>query len=133
MEGIKHKMKVHFISLGCKTNQYESNAMAQSFIKKSYEIVDEKEKAYIYVINTCSVTNIAERKSRQFLRRAKAINPDAIVIASGCYVQVAKEEISKIKEVDLVLGINEKNKIVEIVEDYLKNSHISKNQDINKR
>ncbi len=133
MEGIKHKMKVHFISLGCKTNQYESNAMEQSFIKKSYEIVDEKEKADIYVINTCSVTNIAERKSRQFLRRAKAINPDAIVIASGCYVQVAKEEISKIKEVDLVLGINEKNKIVEIVEDYLKNSHISKNQDINKK
>ncbi len=125
MEGIKQEMKVHFISLGCKTNQYESNAMEQSFIKKGYEIVDEKEKADIYVINTCSVTNIAERKSRQFLRRAKAINPDAIVIASGCYAQVAKEEISKIKEVDLVLGINEKNKIVEIIEDYLKSSYAS--------
>lgn len=113
-------MKVHFISLGCKTNQYETNAMEQSFIKKGYEIVDE-EKADIYIINTCSVTNIAERKSRQMLRKAKSMNPDAIIVASGCYAQVAKEEISKIKEVDLILGINEKNNIVEIVENYIKN------------
>ena len=62
-------MKVHFISLGCKTNQYETNAMEQSFINKGYEIAQEKEKADIYIINTCSVTNIAERKSRQMLRR----------------------------------------------------------------
>ena len=113
-------MKVHFISLGCKTNQYETNAMEQSFIKKGYEIVDE-EKADIYIINTCSVTNIAERKSRQMLRKAKSMNPDAIIVASGCYAQVAKEEISKIKEVDLILGINEKNNIVEIIENYIKN------------
>ncbi len=113
-------MKVHFISLGCKTNQYETNAMEQGFIKKGYEIVDE-EKADIYIINTCSVTNIAERKSRQMLRKAKSMNPDAIIVASGCYAQVAKEEISKIKEVDLILGINEKNNIVEIIENYIKN------------
>ena len=113
-------MKVHFISLGCKTNQYETNAMEQSFIKKGYEIVDE-EKADIYIINTCSVTNIAERKSRQMLRKAKSMNPDAIIVASGCYAQVAKDEISKIKEVDLILGINEKNNIVEIIENYIKN------------
>ena len=113
-------MKVHFISLGCKTNQYETNAMEQSFIKKGYEIVDE-EKADIYIINTCSVTNIAERKSRQMLRKAKSLNPDAIIVASGCYAQVAKDEISKIKEVDLILGINEKNNIVEIIENYIKN------------
>ena len=115
-------MKVHFISLGCKTNQYETNAMEQSFINNGYELVPKNEKADIYVVNTCSVTNIAERKSRQMLRRAKEINPDAIIIASGCYAQVAKEEILKIKEVDLIIGINEKNNIVEIVENYLKNS-----------
>ncbi len=119
-------MKVHFISLGCKTNQYETNAMEQSFINNGYELVPKNEKADIYVINTCSVTNIAERKSRQMLRRAKEINPDAITIASGCYAQVAKEEISKIKEVDLIIGVNEKNNIVEIVENYLKNSNKEK-------
>ena len=112
-------MKVHFISLGCKTNQYETNAMEQSFINKGYEIAKD-EKADIYIVNTCSVTNIAERKSRQMLRRAKALNPDAIVVASGCYAQVAKDDISKIKEVDLILGINEKNNIVELIEKYIK-------------
>ncbi len=120
------KMKVHFISLGCKTNQYETNAMEQSFIKKGYELVPKEEKADIFIINTCSVTNIAERKSRQMLRRAKELNPDAIVVASGCYAQVAKEEIAKIKEVDLILGINEKNNIVEIVEDYIKENKPAK-------
>ncbi len=120
MEG-KYKVKVHFISLGCKTNQYESNAMEQSFIKKGYEIIDEG-KADIYIINTCSVTNIAERKSRQMIRRSKVINPDAIIVASGCYAQVAKDEISKIKDVDLIIGTNEKNEIVEIIEEYIKNN-----------
>lgn len=121
-------MKVHFISLGCKTNQYETNAMEQSFIKKGYEIVSKEEKADIYIVNTCSVTNIAERKSRQMLRRAKQLNPDAIIVASGCYAQVAKKEIEKIKEVDLILGINEKNNIVEIIEDYIKNANKEKNK-----
>ena len=116
-------MKVHFISLGCKTNQYETNAMEQSFINKGYEIVSKEEKADIYIINTCSVTNIAERKSRQMLRRAKQLNPDAIIVASGCYAQVAKDEIQKIKEVDLILGINEKNNIAEIIENYIKNKN----------
>ena len=114
-------MKVHFISLGCKTNQYETNAMEQSFINKGYEIVKEG-KADIYIVNTCSVTNIAERKSRQMLRRAKNFNQNAIIVALGCYAQVAKDEISKMKEVDLILGINEKNNIVEIIEDYIKNN-----------
>ena len=118
-------MKVHFISLGCKTNQYETNAMEQSFIKKGYEVVKD-EKADIYIINTCSVTNIAERKSRQMLRRAKNLNPDAVVVASGCYAQVAKKEISNIEEVDLIVGINEKNNIVQIIEDYIKNKEKKK-------
>ena len=121
-------MKVHFISLGCKTNQYETNSMEQSFIKKGYEIVSKDEKADIYIVNTCSVTNIAERKSRQMLRRAKESNPDAIIVASGCYAQVAKEEIAKIKEVDLIVGVTEKNSIVEILEDYLKQMNLKKQQ-----
>ncbi len=111
-------MKIHFFTLGCKTNQYETNAMEQNFIKNGYNTTDEI--ADIYVVNTCSVTNIAERKSRQMLRRAKELNPKAVVVACGCYAQVAKKEIEKIPEIDLILGINEKNNIVEIVEEYLK-------------
>ena len=124
-------MKVHVISLGCKTNQYESNAMQQSFIEKGYEIVKE-EKADIYIINTCSVTNIAERKSRQMLRRAKELNKDSIVVASGCYAQVAKDEILKIKEVDLVVGNNEKKDLVNIIEDYINNKNNNKSKNLNK-
>ena len=111
-------MKVRFVTLGCKTNQYETNAMEQRFIEKGYEITDEV--ADIYVINTCSVTNVAERKSRQALRRFKEKNPKAIIVATGCYVQIAKEEIEKIPEVDIVIGINEKNDIVELVEKNIK-------------
>lgn len=75
---------------GCKVNQYETNAMEQQFIKEGYKIVGNSEKADIYVINTCTVTNMAERKSRQMLRRAKEIHKDAILIVCGCYAQVRK-------------------------------------------
>ena len=112
-------MKVKFITLGCKTNQYESNAMGEKFISKGYEITDDV--ADIYVINTCAVTNVAERKSRQMIRRAKDNNPNAIVVACGCYVQVSKEEAENMPEVDLVLGVNEKQNIVELVEEFIKN------------
>ena len=95
--------------------------MMQHFVEKNYEIVDFEEIADIYVINTCTVTNIADRKSRQMLRRVKQVNPQAILIACGCYAQVAKEELEKIPEIDLILGTNEKNKIVEMVEDFAKN------------
>ena len=111
--------KVAFITLGCKVNQYETNAMVQKFIKNGYEIVESNEKADIYVINTCTVTNMSDRKSRQMLRRAKELNKDAIVVACGCYVQVAKEEAEKIEEIDLLLGNNEKNKIVENIQNYI--------------
>lgn len=115
-------MKVKFVTLGCKTNKYESNAMEQSFIKHGYEISSEKEDTSdIYIVNTCSVTNVAERKSRQMLRKVKSKNPNAIVVACGCYAQVAKQEIEEIPEVNLILGVNEKNNIVEIVEEYIKN------------
>ncbi len=111
--------KVAFITLGCKVNQYETNAMIQQFLQKDYEIVEATEKADIYVVNTCTVTNMSDRKSRQMLRRVKELNHKAIVVACGCYVQVAKEEVEKIEEIDLLLGNNEKKKMVEIVEKYI--------------
>lgn len=111
--------KVAFITLGCKVNQYETNAMTQQFLQKDYEIVEHTEKADIYIVNTCTVTNMSDRKSRQMLRRVKELNHGAIVVACGCYVQVAREEIEKIEEIDLVLGNNEKKEIVEIIEKYI--------------
>lgn len=93
--------------------------MEQQFIKNNYEIVENTQKADIYVINTCTVTNIAERKSRQMLRRVKEINPSAVLVVCGCYAQVAKNELEQIPEIDIILGINEKNEIVQIVENYM--------------
>lgn len=113
------KKTVSFYTLGCKVNQYETNAMEQQFIKNNYEIVENTQKADIYVINTCTVTNMAERKSRQMLRRVKEINPSAVLVVCGCYAQVAKNELEQIPEIDIILGINEKNEIVQIVEKYM--------------
>ena len=110
--------KVAFITLGCKVNQYETNAMAQEFLRKGYEVVEHTDFADIYVINTCTVTNMSDRKSRQMLRRVKELNKDAIIVACGCYAQVAKSELEKIEEVDLILGNNEKKNIVEFVEEF---------------
>ena len=109
--------KVAFITLGCKVNQYETNAMIQKFIEKGYDIVDYTNKADIYIVNTCTVTNMSDRKSRQMLRRVKEINPHAIVAACGCYAQVAKERLEKLPEIDLILGNNEKKEIVKYVEE----------------
>ena len=103
---------VAFITLGCKVNQYETNAMSQKLIEEGYKIVEHTQKADIYIINTCTVTNMSDRKSRQMIRRAKEINPEATIIAVGCYVQVAKKEIENIKEIDLALGNEEKVDIV---------------------
>lgn len=120
-------MKVAFCTLGCKVNQYETNGMMQKFMDKGYEIVDFDEKADIYIINTCTVTNMSDRKSRQMLRQAKKINKDALVVACGCYAQVAEDEVKAIKEIDLVLGTNEKKDIVSYLEDYLDNKKIDGN------
>ncbi len=113
--------KVSFVTLGCKVNQYETNGMAQEFKKAGYEIVEHHEKADIYIINTCTVTNMSDRKSRQMLRRMKEQNKDAIIVAVGCYAQVAKKELEQMNEIDLVLGNNEKVEIVEFIEEYIKN------------
>lgn len=108
---------VAFCTLGCKVNQYETNAMIEQFIKKKYTIKEFNEEADIYIINTCTVTNMADRKSRQMLRRAKELNPNSIIVACGCYAQVAKEELTKIPEIDLIYGTNEKNKIADLIEE----------------
>ena len=115
--------KVAFITLGCKVNQYETNAMIQKFIEQGYNIVEHTKKADIYIINTCTVTNMSDRKSRQMLRRVKDLNPHAIVVACGCYAQVAKEELKKIEEIDLILGNNEKKEIVKYIEKYIDEKH----------
>ena len=110
---------VSFYTLGCKVNQYETNAMAQKFANNGYKIVHEGENADIAIVNTCTVTNMSDRKSRQLLRRIKHLNPNTIVVAVGCYVQVAKDKVEKIPEIDLVLGNNEKQDIVKYVEKYI--------------
>ena len=112
--------KVAFLTLGCKTNQYETNGMMQRFKNAGYEICEIEDIPDIYVVNTCTVTNIADRKSRQLLRRVK--NNNTIVVACGCYAQIAKEKLEEIPEIDIVLGNKEKKDIVEYVEKYLKNS-----------
>ena len=113
--------KVALYTLGCKVNQYETNGMIQKFIEHGYQIVEFNEIADIYIVNTCTVTNISDRKSRQMLRRAKEMNENALIVAVGCYVQVAKKEIEKMPEIDLCLGTNEKKNVVECVEEYLQN------------
>ena len=115
----KCKKTIAFYTLGCKVNQYETSAMVQKFIDKSYEITEFEDRADIYIVNTCSVTAMSEKKSRQIIRRAKKINKDAVLAVVGCYAQVAKEELEKIPEIDLILGTNEKNRIVEYVEEYI--------------
>ena len=112
--------KVAFCTLGCKVNQYETNAMEEAFIKSNYEIVNFEENADIYVINTCTVTNMSDKKSRQMIRKSKQLNPNSIVVAVGCYAQVAKEKLEQIEELDLILGNNEKKDIVKYIEKYQK-------------
>ncbi len=109
---------MHFVHYGCKVNQYETNAMEQKFIQAGYKIVKFNEKADIYVINTCTVTNMSDKKSRQMIRKAKQLNKDAIVVAVGCYVQTAKEKLENIEELDLILGNTEKKDIVKYVEEH---------------
>ena len=107
-------------NLGCKVNSYETEAMQQLLEEAGYEIVPFHEKADVYIINTCSVTNIADRKSRQMLHRAKKQNPDAVVVAAGCYVQAAAEELKADLAVDVIIGNNKKQDLLPILEEYFK-------------
>lgn len=108
--------KAAFHTLGCKVNQYETEAMERLFEESGYEVVDENELADIYVINTCTVTNLSDRKSRQFIRKVKKVNDEAIVAVVGCYSQVAPDEVEEIEGVDVVIGTSDRNRIVELCE-----------------
>lgn len=114
------KKKVALHNLGCKVNAYEVEAMQQLLEKAGYETVPFEEGADVYVINTCTVTNIADRKSRQMLHKARKMNPDAIVVATGCYAQADTEKLKEDVAVDLILGNNQKTQIVEALEEYEK-------------
>jgi threonylcarbamoyladenosine tRNA methylthiotransferase MtaB len=107
---------VAICTLGCKVNQYESAALAQSFKEKGYRIVDFKDLADIYIVNTCTVTHLGDRKSRQLIRRAARANPGALIVVTGCYAQIAPDEVGRIPGVDLVVGTRGRSKLVELVE-----------------
>lgn len=125
------KKRVSFITLGCKVNQYETNAMMQKFQENGYEIVEIDNVSDICVVNTCTVTNMSDRKSRQALRKVKDKNKDAIIVATGCYAQSSKEELEKMTEIDVVLGNEEKRDIVKYVEKYFEqNQKLISVQDI---
>lgn len=110
--------RVAFTTLGCKVNMYDTEAMRELFLDRGYTEVDFDSEADIYLINTCSVTNFGDKKSRQVIRRAKKLNPNAIVIASGCYAQTAPEAVAAVEGVNIVTGIKDRANIVDIVEGY---------------
>ena len=132
MNCAKMSKKVAFHTLGCKVNTYETDAMEQMLLSHGYEIVSFENQADIYIINTCSVTNMADRKSRQMLHKAKKKNPNAVVVAAGCYVQAAPKEVLADAGVDLVIGNNRKQDLVQILEDYFKEHREEAVIDINK-
>ncbi|MCI8490123.1 MAG: tRNA (N(6)-L-threonylcarbamoyladenosine(37)-C(2))-methylthiotransferase MtaB [Lachnospiraceae bacterium] len=120
MRNLEGRKKAALHNLGCKANAYETEAMQQMLEQAGYEIVDFAEKADVYVINTCSVTNMADRKSRQMLHRAKKQNPKSIVVAAGCYVQTKAEEVKLDASVDILIGNNKKQELITALEAYEK-------------
>ena len=107
-----------FHTLGCKVNAYETEAMEQLLEQAGYEIVPFKEGADAYIINTCSVTNVADKKSRQMIHRARKLNPDAVVVAVGCYVQAAGEELRADGTIDLIIGNNKKKDLAVLLDQF---------------
>ena len=112
----RENRKAAFHTLGCKVNQYETEAMKKIFRERGYEIVGEQEFADVYVINTCTVTAVADRKSRQYIRRMKKVNPDSIVAVTGCYAQINPREVEEIDGVDIIAGTGEKHKIPDYID-----------------
>ncbi len=112
--------KAALMTLGCKVNQYETEAMEELLCAAGYDIVDFRERADVYIINTCSVTNMADRKSRQMINRARKMNPEAVVVAAGCYVQASREDLDRQGIADILIGNNRKKDIVRILEDYFR-------------
>ena len=105
-------------NLGCKVNAYETEGMRKILEQAGYEIVPFEEQADVYVVNTCSVTNIADRKSRQMLHRAKKKNPDSVVVAAGCYVQTSKGQAQEDPAIDILIGNNKKHQLADLLEQF---------------
>lgn len=124
--------KAAFYTLGCKVNQYESEAMSELLQNDGYEIVDFEDFADVYIINTCTVTGMSDRKSRQIIRRAKKKNPDSVVVVAGCYSQVSPDEVSKIDGVNLILGTKNRNQIARFLKDITNSNQCSYVCDISK-
>jgi threonylcarbamoyladenosine tRNA methylthiotransferase MtaB len=116
------KLKVAFYTLGCKVNQYETNALQAIFEKNDFEVVNFDEYSDVYIVNTCTVTGMSDKKSRQILRRAKRLNPNSILCAIGCYAQTDSNELDSISDVDLIIGNREKKDVFKIVSDRIKNN-----------
>lgn len=114
---MNNPLRVSFYTLGCKVNQYETEAMREKFQKAGYDVEGDDAPADIYIINTCTVTNLADRKSRQFIRRAKRENPEAMIAVTGCYAQIDPEKVAEIPGVDIIAGTNEKQDIIKYVEE----------------
>lgn len=104
-------MKVAFHTLGCKVNQYETEALREKFVERGFVVVPEDTFSDVYVINTCSVTNLADRKSRQYIRKMKKVNPDSVIAVTGCYAQLKPQEVSEIEGVNIICGTNEKHNL----------------------
>jgi len=121
----KGRLRFAIHTLGCKVNSYESDRMAGCLIDAGFEPVDFEDKADIYIVNTCSVTNIADRKSRQILHRAKKMNPDAVIVAAGCYVQSREQDEILSDGVDVLIGNEDKERIAGILTEYFKNIRLS--------
>ncbi|WP_457622370.1 tRNA (N(6)-L-threonylcarbamoyladenosine(37)-C(2))-methylthiotransferase MtaB [Persephonella sp.] len=113
------KLKVAFSTLGCRMNQFETSAIEEKFEREGYTLTDFRDKADIYVINTCTVTNDADRTSRKTIRQAKRRNPDAVVVVTGCYAQVSPDKLAQMEEIDLVIGNSHKDAVFEIVETFI--------------
>ncbi|MDR2939391.1 MAG: tRNA (N(6)-L-threonylcarbamoyladenosine(37)-C(2))-methylthiotransferase MtaB, partial [Clostridiales bacterium] len=119
-------MRLATLTLGCKVNSYDTEAMQEIFLNNNYELVDFDSPSDVYLINTCTVTNLGDKKSRQMIRRAKKNNPGSIVIVTGCYAQVSPGEISKIEGVNLIIGAKDRNRIFELVNEYINNNKDNK-------
>ena len=126
--------KVAFHTLGCKVNQHDSAIMAALFQDAGYEVVDFNDLADVYVVNTCTVTHLSDRKSRQMIRHAARENPAATIVVCGCYAQTAKAELEALDEVDLIIGTNERHKVVEAVEtfrqDHVKMAYMADDEEL---
>ena len=118
MRDFYRNMRAALHNLGCKVNQYETDAMENMLREAGFEIVPFTEKADVYVINTCSVTNMADRKSRQMIHRVHKLNPQAAIVAAGCYVQTSEEQAKADEAIDIIIGNNQKAKLVELLDKY---------------